>query len=458
MPMTPYEEYNQRMMQEAIRRQALGQPIPPGLMSQSAGPSAAAQGAAVDLTGAERGVAGQRAMAAQLRGRAGPKGKRVGPSGLYVAPNWGESLEHLTNQLAAGYLGKKANEADIDLGAQREAKNAAGLAYTAELLAGERGYKTDERVAGQDFRTGLQDDQQLFTGTENEYARGLQESIANLDRISRGDISTAGITSREGIADQSQTEQSLRDVTETSFFNPKAGESGESPVLTYRVKDGRVVGNDNMPIDVTNMTPYKAISPQSLDLAGSKPTAAQIEDAADAQAGLTELTSRFPNMTRLAQYSLDDVNDFTGYNPQALAGKYGQGPEGVKAQQFSSMMSAEEVGGLLPAVKAAKLTPVSDTDVDIVREKFVNARSQPGTISQFYAYEGRQFMDRTIKHNENNGSITKAEGAEILADYDKQAATLALNWGYEPKHLITAGMDPDLIKYLVEAKKRQGGG
>ncbi len=144
--MTVYDDYNNRMMAEAIRRQTAP---PPGTISQSTGPSAAAIGAAVDLTGAENSVKSQRDYANMLRGKAAPKGKTVGPSGLYVAPNWGESLEYAVNQGLGGYMAGRANKADARLSKIRETKNADTLAYQAEMLADTREYKTSDRVAGE---------------------------------------------------------------------------------------------------------------------------------------------------------------------------------------------------------------------------------------------------------------------------------------------------------------------
>ena len=280
----------------------------------------------------------------------------------------------------------------------------------------------------------------------------LAERIANNTQTNLTTIRGQDMTQEN--AEAVQAGQNLRDVQVVSFFNPKAGEPGEPPTLSYYDRNGRIEDMAGNEVDIRGLTPYQAMSPQSLDAAGARPTAAEIEEGSEGEASLRNRVGRFSNLDNLATYSLEQARDFTGYNPQALAGKYGVGPQGVAAQQFNQIVSAEEVGGLLPAIKEAKLTPVSDNDVKIVREQFVNAQSQPETIAQFYAYGGRQFMSSTIEHNIGLGTITAEEGAEIQNEYDRKAATLALNWGYDPQQLVVAGMDKDLVNFLVEAKKR----
>ena len=395
------------------------QPLAPGMVSAYVDKSKP-DPRAKSFAGEENRIKSQRAYADMLRGKEAPKGKTVGPYDLYMGPNWGESLAYAGEQALGGYMTGLANRDDKALDEEK------GRALKATLAAED---KEKERLAA------------LEQAKLEVEEKTLAERIANNTR--------SNLTAIRG---QNMTQQ--RDVELISFFNPKAGEPGEPATLSYYVRNGRVEDMGGVEVDVQGLTPYKALSPQSLDAAGARPTAAEIEEASESEASLRNRVGRFSNLDNLATYSLEQARDFTGYNPQALAGKYGAGPQGVKAQQFNQIVSAEEVGGLLPAIKEAKLTPVSDNDVKIVREQFVNAQSQPETIAQFYAYGGRQFMSSTIEHNIGLGTITAEEGAEIQNEYDRKAATLALNWGYDPQQLVVAGMDKDLVNFLVEAKKR----
>jgi len=438
--MTPEEE---QLMRAAVMREIERA----GMTNPYAAPDAKAglmARAAQSTSGQAAKLKQQQAMANALRNTQMPQGRTVGPSNIYVAPNWAESLAGGAQRFAGEYLAGKARQ-------EGGAYDQLDEAETAKAMAG-------EQLA--DLRT---QEQRGFDAEQAGLKRALDAQIAR-DRnltTTRGQDLTAGTTIRgqdltAGTAAATQRNANLRDVETVSFFNPKAGEPGEAPTLSYYLRGGRVEDGSGNEVDISKLTPYKALSPQALDVTGVKvkPTAAQIEEEQNAAAALQSSRGRFSNLDNLATYSRQEAKDFTGYNPQALLAEFGQGPEGVKAQQFAKMTATEEVGGLLPAIKAAKLTPVSDNDVKIVREQFVNARDQPETIAQFYAYGGRQFMDATIQNSIKMGDITPAEGQQLQQDYDKKAGTLAIKWGYDPQQLIVAGMDPELVRFLVEAKKR----
>ena len=63
-------------------------------------------------------------------------------------------------------------------------------------------------------------------------------------------------------------------------------------------------------------------------------------------------------------------------------------------------------------------------------------------------------MERTVKFNEGK-SISAVEGKDIMAEYDRETANLALRWGYAAKDLITAGYDPKLVAYTAEKIRRE---
>jgi hypothetical protein len=70
-----------------------------------------------------------RARAAALRDDPTPQGRTVGPLNVYVGPNWGETVGHVGKKLLGGYLDKKANEAQEEIGRK------SGLAKAAEAEA-----------------------------------------------------------------------------------------------------------------------------------------------------------------------------------------------------------------------------------------------------------------------------------------------------------------------------------
>jgi hypothetical protein len=351
----------------------------------------------------------------------------VGPSNIAVANPW-EGLEVGFNRALGGYMSGKMGDkyGELDTAKSEQARAAAEYA---DLLAQE------ERAAA---------------AAEAAKDRGLRKTIA--DQSNTTAIRGQDITAATAAAGQAG--QDARDVATLSFFNPNAGEPGEPQVLTYRQMGADVVDANGNPVDVTGLTPYSARANNALDPMSAKPTAAQIEDAADAESALAKATGRFANIDNLAGYSLEDANRFSGMNPQALGGKFALGPDGKQAQRFNKMLDVEQIGGLLPAISEAKLTPVSDSDVKLVAQQYVDAMDQPETIGQFYAYNGRQFIERTIAANIGK-SITAEEGAQFQRDYDLKTANLALRWGLPAKDLLTAGYDPRLVAYMAEKIRRE---
>ena len=82
---------------------------------------------AVEIAAGERGVNSSRKLAAAMRGKPLNQGKSVGPSGIYVGPNWGETIENLTNQLGSGYMDYQANKADAVLDPLRKQDSDTGI-------------------------------------------------------------------------------------------------------------------------------------------------------------------------------------------------------------------------------------------------------------------------------------------------------------------------------------------
>jgi len=457
MPMTPEERYALAMRQQqmALNNDPLaGQTFDPGspLVGQTLDPGAleAAGGLAMppppDLStdgsvakagalermarstgGMESRLKSQQAYADSLRATPGAKLQRVGPSNIAVANPW-DGLEVGFNRALGGYLSGRMGD---DYAALDTAKG-------------------DQVRAKAEYEDLLAQEARSAASQESSLDRGLRKAIA--DQTTGTTIRGQDMTAAAAAA--SQRGQDARAVTTASFFNPNANEPGQSPVLTYRKVGDRVVDNDNNPVDTTGLTPYSPRAANALDPTSAKPTAAQINDQADEERQLAKSTSRFANIDNLAQYSAADANRFSGWNPQAVGGKFAIGPDGKKAQQFQKMLDVEQIGGLLPAISEARLTPVSDSDVKMVAKQYVDASEQPETIAQFYAYNGRQFMERTIAANVG-GPITAAEGEDIQRQYDLKTANLALNWGYPAEDLITAGYNPKLVAYIAEKIRRE---
>ncbi len=116
---TPQELLIEQQQQAAAQgRMSLASGMDSGMIMPTRTPE---QMAAMNKSfkGEEGKIKSQRAMAQQLRGQGMPQGREVGPLNVYQAPNWGESLAGATNILAGAWMGKQANDRDVELDADR---------------------------------------------------------------------------------------------------------------------------------------------------------------------------------------------------------------------------------------------------------------------------------------------------------------------------------------------------
>jgi len=220
--MTPEEE---QRMRAAVMRQLQPQQAapPPGMINQSAITPAMTAAAGADFTGEQNKVDSQRDMANGLRGAAAPKGRTVGPSNIYVGPNWGESVEYLTKQLAGGYMAGKANKADTALDAKRADKNAAVESLEKAKMLEERKWKNDQRKA-------------------QEEAKAKE---GGLTRANAAAIAKANIGSREGIA-----ADNIRQKEADAKLPTYVPSEGEGPAMPGVWRDGTVINpitNEKLP-------------------------------------------------------------------------------------------------------------------------------------------------------------------------------------------------------------------
>lgn len=283
--MTPEEE--QMMLVQILRRtqgpvrppitmesqvnQQLAQPIPPGMISQSADAGKAQadiDAMSQDISGAERAAGAQRAFAQQLRGRAAPQGKTVGPSGLYVGPNWGESLEFATNQLAAGYMGRKANEKDAALDEQRTAKLRAEIAQAQankDRTFGQGDRRLDLTLRGQNIGV----DQFGVTSGQGQQRIDNQADQFGKTLGQRGSHFQQTLAQNQQKLDELVYQGTLKQGNEERKMALDEGEStpylldGEVRHIRKAYIDGvqQDVDENNIPIDMRNAMPiYKPSS------------------------------------------------------------------------------------------------------------------------------------------------------------------------------------------------------
>ena len=369
--------YDEEMMRRKIA-EITGRPIPPGMISQTAGASAAAQGAAVDLTGQERGIAAQRAMAAQMRGGGAPKGKTVGPSGLYVAPNWGEHLEHVTGKLAGAYLGKKANEADTELDVSRAKKNRDTIRYEAELLADDRGYRTGERLGGQEHQTGERLGGQAFRSGEREAGQTFDTS----ERVG-GEQFTEGLRQSLQAADQlfatGEREAGEEHTKDTDWDNVPFHAPGDpAKTINYaynkqtgEYRRGTREGAPVEPGEIESLTPWDTGTGGSMTAADRAAAELAGRDPAKGDGGSNPLA-----INRILD-SGDMLATATGaLDPNRWISQLGL--EGFEAEQALQMdMGTATLTALSQNMEAIDLKPWSVKEIETISKDVPDKNTQP---------------------------------------------------------------------------------
>ena len=130
---------------------------------------------AAEIAAGERGVNSARKLAAAMRGKPLNQGKSVGPSGIYVGPNWGETIENLTNQLGSGYMDYQANKADAVLDPLRKADSETQRGLDAAVL--QREIDNENRGISRDFR-----DEERINAEIEVNAANRKEDLERKDR------------------------------------------------------------------------------------------------------------------------------------------------------------------------------------------------------------------------------------------------------------------------------------
>jgi hypothetical protein len=421
--------------------------LSPGAMAQAGGtptPTAPAlpsereiamQAASRSTAGAEGRLKNQQAFANSLRGTPSAKMQRVGPSGITVANPW-DGLEVGFNRALGGYLsGQLRGEYDeLDETKSAQAQNAAR--YNEILTEEERGFEAGESEQDRALRQAIAAEQNAVT------ARGQ-------------DMTAASAAAR--VAD-SQT-QRAQDGTPV-MLEPIGG--GEPvPVIENQGRyfqydptapDGRGPMFDArgyLPLDTTATGSGAAMDRLAAQAAADREAAAQgargealkASGAASTIAGILE----------------DPMLDAAmGWGGQSLLGEVGVGPEGAAVQDLQRRIRSDQLGGLIPALAEAKLTPVSDTDFKKLAAKYVSVRDQPYALVGFHATEGRALWNRKFDEAIEAGSLTEADREAALRNLDATLIRSAAMHNYPDSKLIQNGVDPEYIEYIRLLDKQRG--
>jgi hypothetical protein len=315
--------------------------------------------------------------------------------------------------------------------------------------------------------------QLAIAADRNETTIQGQESSAASSAASTA-ATLAGQENQAEISRLSQIEQNARDAEKVSFWNPDYNKDDpNSPkVNTFDLVGGKAVDSAGNPVSTDNLTPYKAVSPNSMnatDVIGYRAKAEIDEEfdikeekrkaAAIKQLENEELAGKIDNTIwrSTAQRQILEspyLDQGVGYNFDALIGQYGQGPDGPAIQDLQTQLAAETVAGLVPAIAAAKLTPVSDKDMAAMKEQFVTAKTQPYGIIGFIARVNRNILSNQFDEGIAAGTHSEAQKDAYIKDLDASIIRSAGRNGYPDAEMVKNGISQGYIDYIRETDRR----
>ena len=207
--------------------------------------------------------------------------------------------------------------------------------------------------------------------------------------------------------------------------------------------------------EVKLLTPY---TPPRTGSVGRNPTKAMMdrdkeirEDPAGNSLGLTQIL-RTPG---------EFLDSAVGYNPDALLGKFGwdstdeRGPE---RQDLRRRINTQTLEGFSENLKKLKLTPVSDTEGEVLRSDALTTATQPFGIVGYALDTIRPILVKKFDESITNGFNDEATKQQVLDELDSAAAYQAFqsSTNFPEQRLRDAGISQDIIdasKAEVEAEK-----
>ena len=417
--------------EEERRRQALlaqvmaqGGPPPtaqmsPNMMNQGAVTPEAMAMANQDFAPKQQELDRQRAYAREMMNSKGPGMKSAG--NIVAAPTWSENLAGALRKGIGGYEMKKAREGqaqqDANMGLKAEAMGAVQAdRYATERADANRGFQQTDTTIGQ-----------ADTGLKQAAGRDVETMRSNRAGEAQAASSAADTSARGWAGEEGQEYLDLDDPTGKGTVTGYGSPTG--PVM--RGPDGTM-----MPLDESRYAlrgKLVAAKAGDLERAGD-PTAG--EGVADVGNLMSYLDAPF-------------LEEAVGMSANTLAGSVGLGNFGKGAQVQSTQRQIQQnvVNNLVPALTAAKLTPVSDKDLAKMESQFANAGTQPYGHVEFAVNNFRPLFDRKFDEAIRDGVQTPEAKAEYMLNLDKQIAKSAVLYGYPAEELRKAGVDPEIIEW-----------
>ena len=333
----------------------------------------------------------------------------------------------------------------------------AGASPFSALAQGISGYYGGKKAAGVQKRSAALSEQEAAAAAAQDEIDAAALAAETAETARKADLEARRVTMDEEntTADNDRAERALRQTIAATqgkrdvavYHNPNYNPDDEnsSPTVSYRIRpDGLAEDQNGAVIDATSLTPWKAGTEGST----GNMTKAQIkamEDAArDPVAG--DFTTSPANMISILDNKYFPTG--TGQTVDRLKGQFFPSltEEGPAIEDFQRQVETQLVDNLVQDLSAAKLTPVSDKDLETLRGKLAGVENTPYAILGFMTQELRPKLARGFDEAIKKGVRTEEDRQNYMNQVDAAYIRAAQKIDYPLERLVTQGVNPELIK------------
>ena len=412
-----------------------------------------AEAMARSFKGQESNITSQRARAAALRGKGMPQARMVGQGkwATLTQPNWGETLEGVTNKLVGGYLEgqaiKDAEQLDVDqteqnslILAMEQEKEQAALALEASQAAQtQSNWKADYDQTGRQNLAGNSLTQQKIdaTGRAQNYTEsaGTPEPYQSL---TDGNVIQAIKTPTGEIFEYSKTGgrgNRLDASTWIPLENPK--DTGSTSTVANQMAIEALKQGNRMTLAEFNQDGREKLAELNNRLSteadiGEEERAALIEERlhirnlerkAREETGESAIAAKEAITSGSAVLRRDNLYEATGGNPAAIFTDttrydFTEGGDIGATQRMIAILGSQ---GAANDFARLNLRPISDYEANyIINDLNISAKDQPKSILT-YTMQYNDMYKQALADGEKDGAIAFGAAEQVMNQrYDDQ--------------------------------------
>tara|TARA_R110000868_G_scaffold85100_3_gene239612 strand:- start:750 stop:2105 length:1356 start_codon:yes stop_codon:yes gene_type:complete len=264
------------------------------------------------------------------------------------------------------------------------------------------------------------------------------------------------------IAAQTATQRTADEKrTLTAYHNPAYDptDTTSSPVVQARIRpDGNAEDEKGNFMSASGLVPWKP----GTDGSTQQLSAAQIKAQAEQKAAVLDVDPLRGGIVSTPASVVSVLRDpwlgsGTGQSWDRIKGQYlpGLTDDGPAIADYQRRVQGQLLDGLIPALIEARLAPVSDSDMDALRERYVDIGSEPFGVVGYMTDEYRPRFNRAFDDAIAAGTHTLEQKQEYMDQVDGALIDAAIKVGYPMERLVTQGLDAEMIKLRQAAVAKQ---